>query len=69
MMNHLLLDTDKAAQSLNEGVKNFSIESVQEENIYRVISLLRRPMKQFQRISKMPDNIEDSAKRDADVIG
>ena len=57
MMNHLLSDTEEAAQSLNEGVKNFSIKSVQGENIYRVVSLLRGAMKRLQHINKMPDDM------------
>jgi hypothetical protein len=56
-MNHLLSDTEEAAQSLNERVKNFLIKSVQGENIYRVVSLLRGAMKRLQHINKMPDNI------------
>ena len=57
MMNHLLSDTEEAAQSLNERVKNFSIKSVQGENIYRVVSLLRGAMKRLQHINKMPDDM------------
>jgi hypothetical protein len=57
MMNHLLSDTEEAAQSLNERVKKFSIKSVQGENIYRVVSLLRGAMKRLQHINKMPDDI------------
>jgi hypothetical protein len=57
MMNHLLSDTEEAALSLNERVKKFSIKSVQGENIYRVVSLLRGAVKRLQHINKMPVDI------------
>jgi hypothetical protein len=57
MMNNLLSETEEAAQSLKERVKNFLIKSVQGENIYRVVSLLRGAMERLQHINKMPDNI------------
>ena len=58
MMNHLLSDTEEAALSLNYMVvKKFSIKTVQGENIYRVVSLLRGAVKRLQHINKMPDDM------------
>lgn len=69
MMNYLLLDTEEATQSLNKRVKKFSFQSIQGENIYRVISLLcGAKMKLLQHINKMPDRLVNTAKCDADII-
>jgi hypothetical protein len=57
MMNHLLSDTEEAAISLNNRVKKFDIKTVEGENIFRVVSLLRGAVKRLQHINKMPEDI------------
>jgi hypothetical protein len=57
MMNHLLSDTEEAAISLNDRVKKFDIKTVEGENIFRVVSLLRGAVKRLQHINKMPEDI------------
>ena len=57
MMNHLLSDTEEAATSLNNRVKKFDIKTVERENIFRVVSLLRGAVKRLQHINKMPEDI------------
>jgi hypothetical protein len=57
MMNHLLSDTEEAAISLNNRVKKFGIKTVEGENIFRVVSLLRGAVKRLQHINKMPEDI------------
>jgi uracil phosphoribosyltransferase len=57
MMNHLLSNTEEAAISLNNRVKKFNIKTVEGENIFCVVSLLRGAVKRIQHINKMPDDI------------